>query len=158
MSVLAATHRVGSGGLVFGLVFVLIVLIPAGRILRRTGYSPWYCLLLLIPLVNIVMIFVFAFSTWPVDRGLQGYRQGGPGGAPGGFPEPPWPGRPQQGYVPGGPQGPAQGWPSPGTNVPPPPPGTYVPPPVPPSPVPPPPPSYPAPPPAWPGGPTPPDA
>lgn len=156
MSVLAAAQRVrvGSGGLVFGLVFVLIVLIPAGRILRRTGYSPWYCLLLLIPLVNIVMIFVFAFSTWPVDRGLQGYRQGGPGGGPGGFAEPPWPGRPQQGHDPGGPQGPPQGWPSPGTYTPPPP-GTYTPPP---SSYPPPPPSYPPPPPAWPGAPPPPDA
>src|ERR1035438_8861693 len=78
VSVLAATQRVGSGGLVFGLVFVLIVLIPAGRILRRTGYSPWYCLLLLIPLVNIVMIFVFAFSTWPVDRAPRGYGLGRP--------------------------------------------------------------------------------
>ena len=35
------------------------------RILRRAGYSGWWSLLMLTPLVNIAMIWVFAFSDWP---------------------------------------------------------------------------------------------
>ena len=128
MNVLAAAQRSGGAGLFLGLVFVLILLAPAVRILRRTGYSPWYCLLLLIPIVNIVMIFVFAFSTWPIDRQPHGYRQGGPSGQ-GGYPEPAWPGQAPQGYVPGGPQYPAPGWPPPPGVPVPPPPATPVPPP-----------------------------
>src|SRR5208283_3803455 len=98
-----------------GLVFVLIVLAPVIRILRKAGYSPWYSLLLFVPIVNIVMIYVFAFSTWPVDKA----RQTGSGPGMGGYPEPPWPAQPSQGYVPSGPQS-APGWPAPGTAVPPP--------------------------------------
>lgn len=38
------------------------------RILKKAGFSPWLCLLMLIPFVNIVMIWVFAFTTWPAQR------------------------------------------------------------------------------------------
>ena len=38
------------------------------RILRKAGYSGWWSLLTLIPIVNIVMIWVFAFSDWPALR------------------------------------------------------------------------------------------
>jgi uncharacterized membrane protein YhaH (DUF805 family) len=35
------------------------------RILRKAGYSGWWCMITFVPLVNIVMVYVFAFSTWP---------------------------------------------------------------------------------------------
>ena len=35
------------------------------RILRKAGYSGWWSLLTLVPLVNIAMIWVFASSDWP---------------------------------------------------------------------------------------------
>jgi len=38
------------------------------RILHKAGYSGWWSLLMLIPIVNIVMIWVFAFSDWPLLR------------------------------------------------------------------------------------------
>ena len=47
---------------------------PQGRLLalvRAPGSS--------IPIVNVVMILVFAFSDWPVDQELRRYRQGGYG-------------------------------------------------------------------------------
>jgi FHA domain len=42
------------------------------RIIRRAGYSGWWVLILLVPVVNIVMVWVFAFSNWPVLRGAGG--------------------------------------------------------------------------------------
>jgi hypothetical protein len=43
---------------------------PHVRIVRKAGYSGWWATILLIPLVNIVMIWVFAFADWPqVDKG-----------------------------------------------------------------------------------------
>lgn len=35
------------------------------RILNKAGYSGWWTVTLFVPLVNIVMIWVFAFSSWP---------------------------------------------------------------------------------------------
>jgi uncharacterized membrane protein YhaH (DUF805 family) len=35
------------------------------RILNKAGYSGWWSLLMAVPLVNIVMVWVFAFSDWP---------------------------------------------------------------------------------------------
>lgn len=35
------------------------------RILHKAGYSGWWSLLTLVPMLNIAMIWVFAFSDWP---------------------------------------------------------------------------------------------
>ena len=35
------------------------------RILRKAGYSGWWSLLAVVPLLNIAMIWVFSFSEWP---------------------------------------------------------------------------------------------
>lgn len=61
-------------------IFAVLVLIPAVRLLRRGGYSPWSALLLLIPFVNLVFIWWLAFgraphrsSPWREDE--HGYRR-----------------------------------------------------------------------------------
>lgn len=50
--------------------FAAICLWVVARIIRKAGYSWWWSLLLLIPVVNIVMVWVFAFARWP-DQELQ---------------------------------------------------------------------------------------
>jgi hypothetical protein len=35
---------------------------------RRAGYAGAWSLLLLVPLVNIAVLYVFAYSTWPAER------------------------------------------------------------------------------------------
>ena len=47
------------------LIFLVLVLIPMGNIIKRAGYNPWLVLLGIVPVVNIVMFLVFAFSAWP---------------------------------------------------------------------------------------------
>lgn len=48
------------------------VLFMAGRILQKAGFSPKLAVLLLIPLVNIALIWVFAFTKWPnLKPGVQ---------------------------------------------------------------------------------------
>ncbi|MEO9240794.1 MAG: hypothetical protein ABI418_22220 [Jatrophihabitantaceae bacterium] len=44
------------------------------RIIRRAGYSGWWVLIGLVPLVNVVMFFVFAFKQWPAQRELAELR------------------------------------------------------------------------------------
>jgi uncharacterized membrane protein YhaH (DUF805 family) len=52
------------------LAFVLVIVVfPVWRIVSRTGRSGWWCLLMFIPLVNIVALWIFAFVNWPaIDR------------------------------------------------------------------------------------------
>ncbi|QPK61520.1 hypothetical protein IVG45_11465 [Methylomonas sp. LL1] len=49
--------------------FVLFVLWLGYKILLKAGLDGWWALVLLVPVVNIVMIWVFAFSRWPNLRG-----------------------------------------------------------------------------------------
>jgi uncharacterized membrane protein YhaH (DUF805 family) len=46
------------------LILVIVIWLPV-RILHKAGYSGWWVLLTLIPVVNIVLLWVFAFADWP---------------------------------------------------------------------------------------------
>ena len=35
------------------------------RILHKAGYSGWWAITFYIPLLNIIMIWVFAYAEWP---------------------------------------------------------------------------------------------
>ena len=47
------------------IVAVLVVLVPLWRIFSRLGFSPLYSLAMLIPFVNIGMLYYIAFMDWP---------------------------------------------------------------------------------------------
>jgi len=49
-------------------VISLTVFVPTGKILARTGHSPIWVLLLLIPGINWIAIWFFAFKKWPIDQ------------------------------------------------------------------------------------------
>jgi hypothetical protein len=58
-------------GLIHWLMFTVIVavlLYPVGRIIKRIGLSPFWSVLALIPLVNLLALWVLAFNDWPRDR------------------------------------------------------------------------------------------
>ena len=46
-------------------IFVLFCLWLAYRILQKAGFDGRWTWVLLLPVVNIIMIWVFAFSHWP---------------------------------------------------------------------------------------------
>jgi hypothetical protein len=54
------------------LVLLAVPLWMIGRVLRRAGYSPWWALLVLVPLVNLVALWVFAYVRWPAIDGASG--------------------------------------------------------------------------------------
>jgi uncharacterized membrane protein YhaH (DUF805 family) len=43
----------------------VIYLIASVRILNRTGYSGWWSLLVLIPVVNVIALWKFSKARWP---------------------------------------------------------------------------------------------
>ena len=120
----------GLDGAILVIIYLAIVvasIVGTAKIISKAGYSAWFVLLAFVPLVNLVMFFVFAFSDWPVRKELRQY-QGGYGSGPGGYPAPSWAAQPHPGYGPGRPQFPPSGWPAAPGGSPPPWPGGSVPP------------------------------
>jgi hypothetical protein len=52
--------------LVFSLIALAIILIPFWFICKKAGMSPWLTLLNIIPLGNLVLIYMLAFAEWKV--------------------------------------------------------------------------------------------
>jgi K+-transporting ATPase A subunit len=53
-----------------GAIFWLVAwayIVVFGRIVHRAGYSRWWLLTMLVPLLNVIMIWVFAFADWPAQ-------------------------------------------------------------------------------------------
>ena len=44
---------------------ILLILIPYWKIFGKAGFSPVLSLLMLVPLVNIIMLYYLAFADWP---------------------------------------------------------------------------------------------
>ena len=57
----------------FALIFLGIL--PYWMIYKKTGQSGAMSLLQLIPVVNIIMLFVLAFGEWPIERELIQLRR-----------------------------------------------------------------------------------
>jgi hypothetical protein len=57
-----------------GFIILLAVLIlwafvaVFGRIVNRAGYSRWWLVAMLVPVLNLVMLWIFAFADWPVSK------------------------------------------------------------------------------------------
>jgi len=92
-------HMFAFMGPIFGLFILLawaIFLIPMWQIFKKAGFAPALSLLMLLPLVNLIMLYVLAFSRWkvvPAPEYAMGYPQQYPsaGYPPAGYP-------PQTGY------------------------------------------------------------
>jgi len=47
------------------LVFAALIIVPFWFIFRKAGYSQWLGVLMVVPIVNLVMLYFLAFSDWP---------------------------------------------------------------------------------------------
>lgn len=56
-------------GMIFPLIGYLVLIgIPAAIILGKAGYSRIWVLLAFVPMVNLIALWIFAFSNWPALR------------------------------------------------------------------------------------------
>jgi uncharacterized membrane protein YhaH (DUF805 family) len=86
--------------IVLSAVLLIVYIWAYVRIIRRAGYSGWWFLISVVPVVNVVMFLVFAFKEWPIQRelamlrmqlaGRGGYQQSGYGYPPSGYGDPPY--------------------------------------------------------------------
>jgi len=59
----------GMSGILMFIIYAAVVVVPFFQLWKRTGHNGWISLLMLVPLVNLVMLYVLAFKSWPaVDQ------------------------------------------------------------------------------------------
>ncbi len=54
-----------SQSLLFTVALVAVMLWLAGRVARKAGYPGWWAIPVVIPFVNILMVWIFAHANWP---------------------------------------------------------------------------------------------
>lgn len=47
------------------LLFLAFIIIPFWFIFSKAGYSRWLSFLMVVPIVNIILLYFLAFSNWP---------------------------------------------------------------------------------------------
>ena len=45
-----------------------VVIWPATRICRRVGFPWWLGLLIVVPIANVILLWVVAFAEWPLEQ------------------------------------------------------------------------------------------
>jgi hypothetical protein len=66
-------HEVSWGHWIIFFLTCAVLLVPAGKILSRAGWNGWLCLVLLVPFVNVIALWYFAFARWPALQNKSGY-------------------------------------------------------------------------------------
>jgi heme/copper-type cytochrome/quinol oxidase subunit 2 len=82
--------------LVIALVVIVFHVLIYFMIFQRTGMNPWLSLLMLVPIANLIMLIILAFTEWPIQREVRALRAQLSGGTiyPGTMAPPPPPGPP----------------------------------------------------------------
>jgi hypothetical protein len=76
----AATDTSALGGVgiaiavIISVAFLLVFVVAYIKIITRAGYSGWWVLIILVPIANIVMLLIFAYKEWPIQRELRELR------------------------------------------------------------------------------------
>ena len=55
---------------------VVVFVLPYVKIFQKAGYSGWLAICMLFPILNIIVLFWFAFSKWPIELQLERLRAG----------------------------------------------------------------------------------
>jgi hypothetical protein len=65
----------GLGILLFIYIAIAVLgIVAAVKVVTKAGYSGWWVLICLVPLVGSVFVLIFAFSTWPITREVESLR------------------------------------------------------------------------------------
>lgn len=65
MSETMLTSGMWAMGPLMMLVTAAVVIVPFWFIFSKAGYSKWLSLLMVVPMVNVILLYVIAFSKWP---------------------------------------------------------------------------------------------
>ena len=54
--------------ILIGVIFWFVIIgVPVMQILKRTGFSRAWVLVIFVPVVNLIFLWIYAFKRWPVE-------------------------------------------------------------------------------------------
>jgi uncharacterized membrane protein len=62
--------------IILGLAFTIFYLYVGYRIVDKAGFNGLWVLTTLVPLLNIIMVIIFAFKPWPAVEGTAAKKDG----------------------------------------------------------------------------------
>lgn len=62
---IAMLNNAGLPGLLLLFLYGVIIVLPFYKLWKRTGHNGWISLLMVVPVVNLIMLYVLAFKRWP---------------------------------------------------------------------------------------------
>jgi len=68
-------ESLGTTELIVILFYATIFIIPLWRICQKAGHPGWYSLVVFIPLLNIIALYLLAFTKWPIEREKETLRR-----------------------------------------------------------------------------------
>ena len=54
--------------IVLSIILSIVYIIPLFFIMKKAGFSPFWALIALVPFINILAYWIFAFIKWPVEK------------------------------------------------------------------------------------------
>jgi hypothetical protein len=67
------------GGVIYTIIMLAIAvysLACAWFVAKKAGYEPWYGILMIVPILNLVLLYFFAFTDWPIEEELKRLKGG----------------------------------------------------------------------------------
>ena len=58
-------QSIGATELIVAVVFLSIGIIPFWKIFGKAGFPQWLALFLLVPVLNVILLYYVAFTHWP---------------------------------------------------------------------------------------------
>ncbi len=60
------------GGFLGFIIIGLIIVVPFWKIFTKAGFNSALSILMIVPIVNLIMMYYLAFAEWPVLKGRAG--------------------------------------------------------------------------------------
>lgn len=58
-------------GILIAITVAAFAVLVIGPIAKKAGFPIWWSLVMLLPVFNLIMIWVFAFMSWPAEQKQQ---------------------------------------------------------------------------------------
>ncbi len=61
--------------LVIIMIIGIVIVLPNWKIFSKAGFSGWWSLLMVVPIINILLEYYLAFAEWPIQREMSVLRK-----------------------------------------------------------------------------------
>ncbi len=61
--------------LVSSSIVLILIIVVCWKIVKKTGASGFFSLLIFVPIANLLYILYLSFSKWPIERELEEYKK-----------------------------------------------------------------------------------